>query len=173
MSSPDEEEGSSPSPGSPAAAAKENSSPANVPTPSAATTATTNATTDPQAKTVSQDLRAGALDSNELEDVAANKLTKFYRVPNARFKSAEDIIKYYGYELGDKIAEGGFGVIYKATHLKTKVEVACKQMDMNKCKERERERNGSESRTDPFLFTQLNRSWPSSRERQRGPTTRR
>lgn len=98
------------------------------------TTGTNNNNTDPQTKSVSQDLRAGALDSSDLETLDAKKLTKFYRVPNARFKTAQDIIKFYGYELGEKIAEGGFGLIYKATHLKTKVEVACKQMDMNKSK---------------------------------------
>lgn len=106
----------------------------STPTNADAEASGTKTNTDPQTKSVSQDLRAGALDSNDLEGLDAKKLTKFYRVPNARFKTPEDIIKYYGYELKEKIAEGGFGVIYKAVHIKTKVEVACKQMDMTKGK---------------------------------------
>lgn len=86
------------------------------------------------AKSIGDELRRGDLDSNELEVVDASKITRFYRVPSARFKTADQIVRYYGYRLGDKLAEGGFGKIYYATHVKTAVMVACKQMDLNKCK---------------------------------------
>lgn len=73
------------------------------------------------------------IDSKDLEIMDADKITRFYRIPSARFKTVEQLITYYGYRLGDKLAEGGFGQIFLATHVKTGITVACKQMDLSKC----------------------------------------
>jgi len=50
-----------------------------------------------------EELKRGELDSNELEVVDASKITRFYRVPSARFKTVEEIVSHYGYRLGDKV----------------------------------------------------------------------
>lgn len=91
-------------------------------------------TSDDLTKSLNDELAKGQLDSNELEVVDPCKITRFYKVPSKRFKTPDDIVKYYGYKLGEKLAEGGFGKIYYASHVKTNVQVACKQMDLNKCK---------------------------------------
>ena len=58
------------------------------------------------AKSIGDELRRGELDSNELEVVEACKITRFYRVPSARFRTADDIVRYYGYRIGDKVGVG-------------------------------------------------------------------
>ena len=60
---------------------------------------------DELAKSIGEELRRGELDSNELEVVEASKITRFYKVPSARFKTADDIIRYYGYRIGDKVSQ--------------------------------------------------------------------
>ena len=49
------------------------------------------------------ELKRGELDSDELESVDPTKITRFYRVPSARFKTANEIICHYGYRLGDEV----------------------------------------------------------------------
>ena len=58
---------------------------------------------DDLAKSIGDELKRGELDSNELEVVDPSKITRFYRVPSARFKTANEIVRYYGYRLGDKV----------------------------------------------------------------------
>jgi len=74
------------------------------------------------------------IESRDLELMDADRITRFYRVPCTRFKHPDDIVRHYGYRLGERIAEGGFGKIYVAKHIKTGVQVACKQLDLSKCK---------------------------------------
>lgn len=72
--------------------------------------------------------------SNDLKYIDASKLTRVYAVPSERFKTEEEIIKYYGYELGEQLGHGAFGIIYVAKHFRTQLKVACKKVDLKKSK---------------------------------------
>src|SRR6218665_3161396 len=46
------------------------------------------------------------MDSTDLEVVNPDRISRFYEVPSKNFKTSEDIIHKYGYQLGNKISEG-------------------------------------------------------------------
>lgn len=74
------------------------------------------------------------MDSHDLDNIDPNKITRIYKIPSSRFQNEDEIVHYYGYTLGDKLGEGGFGVIYVATHTRSKIKVACKKVDLSKSK---------------------------------------
>lgn len=57
------------------------------------------------------------------------QISKLFKIPSDKFKTEEDVIKYHGYTLEEKLGQGGFGIIFFARDKKD-LKCACKLMEL-------------------------------------------
>lgn len=60
------------------------------------------------------------------QELDPTQITRLYKLPAGKLKTEDDVIKSLGYKLENKLGEGGFGKIFKASSAKQKCKVACK-----------------------------------------------
>lgn len=83
--------------------------------------------------------------------LSLRSISEFYNVPSTEFSSLDDVFHYRGYRKLNKIDEGAFGVVSKATRMSDNVIVAVKEVDLS----RKRSKRIEEMKRELFVLQKI------------------
>lgn len=83
--------------------------------------------------------------------LSLKSISEYYTVPDAQFKTPNDVFRYRGYRKLQKIDEGAFGVVSKALRLSDRTIFAIKEVDLR----RKRAKRIEEMKRELFVLQKI------------------
>ncbi|OTF73286.1 hypothetical protein BLA29_001636 [Euroglyphus maynei] len=106
--------------------------------PSTLSTSSTSSTSSTRSSSKSSDRRRRSIKheqqkpSSRRPKLIHRDVTRFYEIPFGPYRRPEDVVRSFGYELLHELDRGGYGVVYIAHDLRKDMNVACKQIEMDR-----------------------------------------